>query len=71
MAGVEAADKERQQVQATFSVFDADNSGAIDVGELEGLLKELCIPVKDKDELHAIMTELDGDGSGDIDFHEF
>lgn len=54
----------------TFEMFDGDGSGQIDADELKGMLRELSIPLNDE-EFGALMTEIDADGSGEIDFGEF
>ena len=64
-------DDDEGRVKACFDVFDADGSGCIDSEELGNLLKELCVPVKDANELAELLGELDVDGSGEIDFQEF
>ena len=53
------------------NLFDADNSGAIDVRELK---RTLCVPsaseVK-KEELKKMISDIDNDGNGSIEFGEF
>merc|ERR1712070_273707 len=49
---------------------DTDNSGAVDVRELEAMLSKLGITVSE-DELHALIDEADEDGDCQIDPQEW
>lgn len=53
-----------------FEVYDNDGSGTIDRDELKNMLMDLCVPMN-SEELETLITQLDADGSGDIDFEEF
>ena len=53
-----------------FEVYDNDGSGSIDRKELKHMLMDLCVPMNDP-EAEALISQLDADGSGDIDFEEF
>lgn len=63
--------QELARVRECFDLFDADGSGFVDTAELGALLRELCIPIRDADEMAEVMQELDADASGAIDFAEF
>eukprot|EP00766_Chilomastix_caulleryi_P002997 gnl/Chilomastix_caulleri/403.p1 GENE.gnl/Chilomastix_caulleri/403~~gnl/Chilomastix_caulleri/403.p1 ORF type:complete len:180 (+),score=54.63 gnl/Chilomastix_caulleri/403:97-636(+) len=53
-----------------FNMVDTDHSYAIDYEEFKALLKELEIEAGEE-EMMAAFAEVDGDGSGLIDFFEF
>jgi len=53
-----------------FTKIDVDGSGSITADELAVLAGRLGKPLKG-DQLIAVMTELDTDQSGDVDFEEF
>ena len=57
-----------KRLRAIFDAFDYDKSGAIDVGELESILKEMNIRGQNA---HALLKEADLDGNGVLDFDEF
>ena len=52
-----------------FESFDRDGSGTIDTEELSLLLKQLGMPMQPAEVESA--EEIDGDGSGEVDFEEF
>merc|ERR1712072_936606 len=61
---------EVEEMKEAFDLFDNDNSGAISVNELTSAMKSLGFDVK-----HAVVynmvSDLDADGSGEIEFGEF
>merc|ERR1712072_1274087 len=61
---------EIEEIKEAFDLFDNDNSGAISVNELTAAMKSLGFDVK-----HAVVynmvSDLDADGSGEIEFDEF
>merc|ERR1712160_202079 len=61
---------EIEEIKEAFDLFDNDNSGAISVGELTSAMQALGFDVK-----HAVVynmvSDLDADGSGEIEFGEF
>merc|ERR1712072_919928 len=61
---------EVEEIKEAFDLFDNDNSGAISVNELTAAMKSLGFDVK-----HAVVynmvSDLDADGSGEIEFDEF
>ena len=58
------------EMKEAFDLFDNDNSGAISVNELTSAMTSLGFDVK-----HAVVynmvSDLDADGSGEIEFGEF
>merc|ERR1712216_755155 len=59
-----------EEIREAFNLFDADNSGAIDVRELKAAMRAPGFEVK-KEELKKMITDIDADGSGSIEFPEF
>merc|ERR1711937_34686 len=61
---------EVEEIKEAFDLFDNDGSGAISVNELTSAMKSLGFDVK-----HAVVynmvSDLDADGSGEIEFGEF
>merc|ERR1712098_426296 len=53
-----------------FSLFDSDASGAIDVRELKSAMRALGFEVKNE-ELKKMVSDVDNDGNGTIEFGEF
>lgn len=51
-------------------MFDRDNSGSIDIGELKDAMRALGIN-QGKEKIKQLMTKVDKDGSGAIDQNEF
>jgi Ca2+-binding EF-hand superfamily protein len=62
--------KELMELKRTFSVFDLDSSGSVDLSELGGLMQALGIGLDD-DEKDHVMKEFDVSGDGNISFDEF
>merc|ERR1712091_58549 len=59
-----------EEIREAFNLFDADNSGAIDIRELKAAVRALGFEIK-KEELKKMISDIDNDGNGDIDFGEF
>merc|ERR1711881_425946 len=59
-----------EEIREAFNLFDADNSGAIDVRELKAAMRALGFEVK-KEELKKMISDIDNDGNGSIEFQEF
>merc|ERR1712023_581532 len=59
-----------EEIREAFNLFDADNSGAIDVRELKAVMCALGFEVK-KEELKKMISDIDNDGNGSIEFQEF
>ena len=53
-----------------FAIADRDGSGAISVEELGSLMSMLGLQAS-AEELDTMASEIDTDGSGQVDFHEF
>ena len=58
--------EQKEEIDNAFFIFDRDRSGSIDISELKDALKALGIYLR-KDEVKAVMTKVDKDGSGSID----
>merc|ERR1711934_520189 len=59
-----------EEIREAFNLFDADQSGAVDVRELKAAMRALGFEVK-KEELKKMIADIDTSGDGDIDFGEF
>ena len=64
------SEDEVEEIKEAFDLFDNDGSGAISVNELTSAMSSLGFDVK-----HAVVynmvSDLDADGSGEIEFGEF
>eukprot|EP00746_Dinoflagellata_sp_MGD_P054469 gnl/MRDRNA2_/MRDRNA2_238572_c0_seq1.p1 gnl/MRDRNA2_/MRDRNA2_238572_c0~~gnl/MRDRNA2_/MRDRNA2_238572_c0_seq1.p1 ORF type:complete len:292 (-),score=62.73 gnl/MRDRNA2_/MRDRNA2_238572_c0_seq1:12-887(-) len=60
----------RERLQEVFKTYDKDKSGSIDLTELHDMCNELGAKIT-KEQAQDLMTELDTDGNGIIDFEEF
>merc|ERR1712167_14463 len=58
------------EIREAFSLFDGDASGAIDVRELKAAMRALGFEVKNE-ELKKMVSDIDNDGNGTIEFAEF
>merc|ERR1712036_167949 len=63
-------DDQLDEIREAFSLFDSDASGAIDVRELKAAMRALGFEVKNE-ELKKMVSDIDGDGNGTIEFVEF
>merc|ERR1712010_409251 len=63
-------DEQMDEVREAFNLFDNDQSGAIDVRELNAAMRALGFEVK-KEELKKMISDIDNDGNGAIEFGEF
>ena len=59
--------QDEQELREAFRVFDTKNKGQIETGDLKVIFKALDPNMSD-DEIDAIITEVDEDGSGTLDF---
>merc|ERR1712205_139127 len=59
-----------EEIREAFNLFDADNSGAIDVRELKAAMRALGFEIKNE-ELKKMVSDIDNDGNGTIEFQEF
>merc|ERR1711918_307833 len=58
------------EIREAFGLFDNDASGAIDVRELKAAMRALGFEIKNE-ELKKMVTDVDNDGNGTIEFSEF
>merc|ERR1712032_1701296 len=63
-------EEQLDEIREAFSLFDADASGMIDVRELKAAMRALGFEVKNE-ELKKMVSDIDGDGNGTIEFGEF
>merc|ERR550514_295743 len=64
------SEEQIDEIREAFSLFDNDASGAIDVRELKAAMRALGFEVKNE-ELKKMVTDIDNDGNGTIEFGEF
>merc|ERR1712149_56164 len=64
------SEEQIEEIREAFNLFDADNSGAIDIRELKAAMRALGFEVK-KEELKKMISDIDNDGNGSIEFAEF
>merc|ERR1712094_115923 len=64
------SDEQLDEIREAFSLFDSDASGMIDVRELKAAMRALGFEVKNE-ELKKMVTDIDNDGNGTIEFVEF
>mmetsp|Transcript_3676 Transcript_3676/g.10578 ORF Transcript_3676/g.10578 Transcript_3676/m.10578 type:complete len:478 (+) Transcript_3676:258-1691(+) len=62
-----------ENLQKAFQHFDTDNSGSITLDELRNGLKSVKMggTIMDKESLEQLISEIDKDGDGKIDYFEF
>merc|ERR1711939_104423 len=63
-------DEQLDEIREAFSLFDSDASGQIDIRELKAAMRALGFEVKNE-ELKKMVTDVDNDGNGTIEFSEF
>uniref|UniRef100_A0A672GEY5 Centrin 4 n=1 Tax=Salarias fasciatus TaxID=181472 RepID=A0A672GEY5_SALFA len=67
---IELTEEQKQEVKEAFDLFDTDGRGAIDVKELKvGLVYSGFEPKKE--EIKKMISDLDKENSGTIDFDDF
>ena len=59
-----------QKCREAFNTFDTDGSGSIDAQEMRSLLEAIGVNPSEE-ELFRFMSEVDLDGTGEIEFGEF
>merc|ERR1711924_467418 len=64
------SEEQLDEIREAFGLFDSDASGAIDVRELKAAMRALGFEVKNEG-LKKMVTDVDSDGSGQIEFVEF
>lgn len=70
MGDVQLSETELSELKDIFAMFDKDNSGSIDINELESMVASLGINAS-KEDLNDMIAEADIDQSGTIEFDEF
>merc|ERR1712159_440260 len=63
-------EEQMEEIREAFGLFDGDQSGAIDVRELKAAMRALGFEVKNE-ELKKMVSDVDNDGNGTIEFSEF
>merc|ERR1712224_914810 len=63
-------EEQMDEIREAFNLFDGDQSGAIDVRELKAAMRALGFEVKNE-ELKKMVSDVDNDGNGTIEFAEF
>merc|ERR1712036_21045 len=64
------SEEQLDEIREAFNLFDNDQSGAIDVRELKAAMRALGFEVKNE-ELKKMVSDVDNDGNGTIEFTEF
>merc|ERR1719492_222968 len=64
------SEEELQEFREIFNLVDTDRGGSIGIDELARLMDTLGIRTT-QDELKLMVTEIDENGNGEIDFDEF
>merc|ERR1712196_449785 len=59
-----------EEIREAFNLFDTDHAGSIDYRELKAAMRALGFEVK-KEELKKMISDIDSDASGHIEFPEF
>ncbi|CAM4858948.1 unnamed protein product [Rotaria socialis] len=62
--------EDERELREVFRVFDKNSRGVIDVADLKMIFKALDPDMPD-DEVEQIISEVDEDGSGTVDYEEF
>ena len=63
-------ESQMDKYKSVFNTYDADSSGFIEVAELGKVFGVLGIQTSDQ-ELEQLITDVDADGNGTLDFDEF
>merc|ERR1712010_225555 len=64
------SEEQVEEIREAFTLFDSDASGAIDVRELKAAMRALGFEIKNG-ELKKMVSDIDNDGNGTIEFAEF
>ncbi|XP_035181731.1 caltractin-like isoform X2 [Oxyura jamaicensis] len=64
------SDQQRLQLREAFDLFDADGSGQMDVRGLKITMRALGCELR-KEEMRRIISQVDEEGSGKINFESF
>ena len=63
-------EEQRQEIKEAFDLFDTDGSGTIDAKELKVAMRALGFEPK-KEDIKRMISELDVEGNGVIEFNQF
>jgi len=66
----DAAEGRFTNLYKAFKYADLDNSGTLNAGEIEKVLKLWNVPI-DEEEIAKLMNHCDKDGDGNVSYHEF
>jgi len=66
----EDAEAMQEELREAFRLYDKEGNGYINVSDLREILRALDDNISE-DELDEMITEIDTDGSGTVDFDEF
>ena len=69
-SSAQLSEEQIEEFKEAFSVFDKDGDGTITLDELSIVMKSLGRNAT-REELKAMIAEVDDDGSGEIEFEEF
>ena len=61
---------EIEEIREAFNLFDTDGNGTIDPKELKEAMQSLGFEAKNQT-IYQMISDIDKDGTGDIDFEEF
>ena len=63
--------KEQKKLQKVWNKADADGSGSLDAAEVRKVMGDMGQKNMSEEAFGAAMSEMDGDGSGEVDYGEF
>jgi len=63
-------EEQKAEIREAFDLFDTDGTGTINVKELKVAMRALGFEPK-KEEMKAMISEVDADANGSIDFNDF
>ena len=64
------SEDEIEEMREAFNLFDTDGNGTIDPKELKEAMQSLGFEAKNQN-IYQMISDIDKDGTGDIDFEEF
>lgn len=70
VAKTELKEEQKAEIREAFDLFDTDGTGTINVKELKVAMRALGFEPK-KEELKGMISEIDADANGSIDFNDF
>merc|ERR1711871_1071755 len=62
--------QQKQEIKEAFELFDTDGSGSIDANELKTAMRALGFAPKQA-EISRMLSDLDVDGNGTVEYEEF